>query len=89
MALRILRPSGSIEDNGFVVAVIALLETMMHGWGGFGGLGGGYPVVRRFEEQYHCYSVAYADKAHLEVRRGRSCCCVLLELRLTLVTERR
>lgn len=25
---------------------------------------GGMP--RRFEEQYHCYSVAYADKAHLE-----------------------
>ena len=35
----------------------------MHGWS-FGG-GRGYP--QRFEEQYHCYSVAYADKAHLEV----------------------
>lgn len=35
---------------------------MMHGWG-FGG-GRGYP--QRFEEQYHCYSVAYADKPHLE-----------------------
>jgi hypothetical protein len=23
----------------------------------------------RFEEQYHCYSVAYADKSHLEVRK--------------------
>lgn len=23
-------------------------------------------MPRRFEEQYHCYSVAYADKAHLE-----------------------
>lgn len=29
-------------------------------------MGGGLP--RTFEEQYHCYSVAYADKAHLEVR---------------------
>lgn len=36
---------------------------MMHGWGFTGGRGG-YP--QRFEEQYHCYSVAYADKAHLE-----------------------
>ncbi|KAI2512624.1 Ubiquitin fusion degradation protein UFD1 [Fragilaria crotonensis] len=35
---------------------------MMHGWG-FGG-GRGYP--QRFEEQYHCYSVAYADKPQLE-----------------------
>jgi ubiquitin fusion degradation protein 1 len=40
---------------------------MMHGWGMLGGAGGGgYPTMRRFEEQYHCYSVAYADKAHLE-----------------------
>ena len=40
---------------------------MMHGWGGgFGGGFGGHS--RRFEEQYHCYSVAYADKSHLEVR---------------------
>jgi hypothetical protein len=23
----------------------------------------------RFEEQYHCYSVAYADKSHLEVSK--------------------
>ena len=37
---------------------------MMPGWGAFG-MGGGMP--RTFEEQYHCYSVAYADKAHLEV----------------------
>ena len=40
--------------------------------GGFGGglpMGaGGMMMPRRFEEQYHCYSVAYADKAHLEVR---------------------
>jgi len=31
--------------------------------GGFGGLGG---MPQRFEECYHCYSVAYADKTHLE-----------------------
>lgn len=42
----------------------------MHGGGGLfgagfgGGFGGG---SRRFEEQYHCYSVAYADKSQLEV----------------------
>jgi len=40
------------------------------GGGGFGaGAGGGargYGLPTRFEEQYHCYSVAYADKAHLE-----------------------
>jgi len=35
--------------------------------GGYGGFGGGYGGNRRFEEQYHCYSVAYADKPHLEV----------------------
>ena len=35
----------------------------MHGWG-FG---------QRFEEQYHCYSVAYVDKPHLEV--SLLCCC--------------
>jgi hypothetical protein len=50
---------------------------MMPGWGFAGGGGGafgagGYGVSsRRFEEQYHCYSVAYADKSHLEVRTGR------------------
>jgi len=40
----------------------------MNGWG-FGGAGydgGGFARSGRFEEQYHCYSVAYADKAHLE-----------------------
>lgn len=37
---------------------------MMGGWG-FGG--GGHHNPQRFEECYHCYSVAYADKAHLEV----------------------
>jgi hypothetical protein len=47
---------------------------MMHGGGFFGGAGGfgagGFGMMsnRRFEEQYHCYSVAYADKSHLEVR---------------------
>uniref|UniRef100_A0A7S4HI96 Uncharacterized protein n=1 Tax=Odontella aurita TaxID=265563 RepID=A0A7S4HI96_9STRA len=35
---------------------------MMHGWGFTGRAG----LPQRFEEQYHCYSVAYADKAHLE-----------------------
>mmetsp|Transcript_453 Transcript_453/g.721 ORF Transcript_453/g.721 Transcript_453/m.721 type:complete len:394 (-) Transcript_453:60-1241(-) len=33
---------------------------MMNGWG----FAGRQP--QRFEEQYHCYSVAYADKPHLE-----------------------
>ena len=37
-------------------------------FGGFGaGAMGGMP--QRFEECYHCYSVAYADKSHLEVSR--------------------
>jgi hypothetical protein len=42
---------------------------MMHGGGFFGGsFGGGFGISgRRFEEQYHCYSVAYADKSQLEV----------------------
>lgn len=44
---------------------------MMPGWG-FAGNAFGIPGLgaasRRFEEQYHCYSVAYADKSHLEVR---------------------
>ncbi|CAB9503786.1 Ubiquitin recognition factor in ER-associated degradation protein 1 [Seminavis robusta] len=36
-------------------------------WGGFGGMGGaGFGRSHRFEEQYHCYSVSFADKAHLE-----------------------
>jgi len=34
----------------------------MNGWGFTGRAG----VPMRFDEQYHCYSVAYADKAHLE-----------------------
>lgn len=46
---------------------------MMHGWGFGGGGGGGYGAVRRFEEQYHCYSVAAADKAHMEVSLSSSC----------------
>ncbi len=36
----------------------------------FGGFGGGAP--QRFEECYHCYSVAYADKSHLEVSQLQS-----------------
>ena len=40
-------------------------------FGGAGGLGGGFPPRQVFEEQYHCYSVAYADKAHLEVRANK------------------
>ena len=32
-----------------------------------GGARGAMPT--KFEEQYHCYSAAMADKAHLEVRR--------------------
>ena len=42
---------------------------MMPGGGffGAGGFGGSFGGSRRFEEQYHCYSVAYADKSHLEV----------------------
>lgn len=48
-------------------------DLMMGGMMGGGGGGGpfGYSQGgsrRRFQEQYHCYSVAYADKAHLEVR---------------------
>lgn len=37
---------------------------------GFGGIGG--PMPSKFEEQYHCYSVAYADKSHLEVRMEKN-----------------
>ncbi|EJK69032.1 hypothetical protein THAOC_09751 [Thalassiosira oceanica] len=37
-------------------------------WGFGGMMGGGAPLPSRFEEQYHCYSAAVADKAHLEVR---------------------
>ena len=36
----------------------------------FGGFGGGAP--QRFEECYHCYSVAYADKSQLEVSQSQS-----------------
>jgi len=44
---------------------------MMHGGGFFGGgFGGSFGMPsRRFDEQYFCYSVAHADKSHLEVRR--------------------
>ena len=48
----------------------------MPGWGMPGMMMGGGFAPRRFEEQYHCYSVAYADKAHLEVRVCE-CACVL------------
>lgn len=45
---------------------------MMNGWGlPPVGAGAGFPGAARaarFEETYHCYSVAFADKAHLEVR---------------------
>jgi hypothetical protein len=34
-------------------------------WGLMGGFRGGLPD--KFEEQYHCYSAAMADKSHLEV----------------------
>jgi len=34
--------------------------------GGYGGGFGAFDSNRRFEEQYHCYSVAYAGKSHLE-----------------------
>mmetsp|Transcript_17439 Transcript_17439/g.36585 ORF Transcript_17439/g.36585 Transcript_17439/m.36585 type:complete len:427 (-) Transcript_17439:270-1550(-) len=34
--------------------------------GGWGFLGGRHALPDRFEEQYHCYSAAYADKSHLE-----------------------
>jgi hypothetical protein len=60
----------SFSQNHFCAAsfvIVALRNQqvfttmMMHGWGM-----GAYP--RRFEEQYHCFSVAHADKAHLEVR---------------------
>lgn len=39
---------------------------MIHGWT-FGGPNMGFPAIQRFEEEYHCYSVAAADKGHLEV----------------------
>jgi len=38
-------------------------------WGFMGGGRGALPD--KFEEQYHCYSAAMADKAHLEVSRIR------------------
>lgn len=41
---------------------------------GRGGGGGG-----RWVETYHCYSVAFADKAHLEVRTCISVAVVMRE----------
>mmetsp|Transcript_20924 Transcript_20924/g.45434 ORF Transcript_20924/g.45434 Transcript_20924/m.45434 type:complete len:396 (+) Transcript_20924:87-1274(+) len=38
----------------------------MWGAGGFMMPGAGGYAPRKFEEQYHCYSVAYCDKAHME-----------------------
>ena len=39
----------------------------MNGWGFMGGGFHQHPIPQRFEEQYHCYSMACADKGHLEV----------------------
>ena len=37
-------------------------------WGSMGfGMGGRGALPDKFEEQYHCYSAAMADKSHLEV----------------------
>ena len=35
----------------------------------FGAFGGFRGMPQRFDEQYHCYSMAYAEKGHLEVSR--------------------
>jgi hypothetical protein len=50
----------------------------MHGW--FAGAGGA-GHARFFQEDYHCYSVAYADKTHLEV--------CLLAWRMTFIRVRK
>ena len=57
---------------------------MMNGWGFVGR--GGYP--QRFEEQYHCYSVAHADKPHLEVSYSPKCRSLCKPLRFFLFGER-
>ena len=49
------------------------------GYGGGGGLPAGYGSNRRFEEQYHCYSVAYAGKSHLEVRTSQQLRIIILD----------
>lgn len=63
---------GIVQKTKHFVPSIELLkknQIMMPGWGMQGMMGGGGGFApRRFEEQYHVYSVAYADKAHLEVR---------------------
>jgi hypothetical protein len=51
-----------------VLSETAQTQTM---FGGFGGGAMGIPP-QRFEECYHCYSVAYADKSHLEVSQEQS-----------------
>ena len=53
---------------GRTTLLVYLVRAMMHGWG-FG---------QRFEEQYHCYSVAYVDKPHLGVSLLCWCNGVLL-----------
>ncbi len=55
---------------------------MLHSWGGPFGIGGAHMMRMgdRFEEQYHCYSMAFADKAHLEVNMSNDRKCSLLSL---------
>ena len=58
-------PLGSREASLVAFSLPLSPHTTM--FGGFGvGMGG---MPQRFEECYHCYSVAYADKSHLEVSR--------------------
>jgi hypothetical protein len=58
---------------------------MMQNWGlgglGGGGGGGGFQggARQKFEEQYHCYSVAFAEKPHLEVRERIAATCTLVD----------
>ena len=59
-----LMGGGAGNGRGGAYGDAGQLAQMMMG-GGFHR--GGGVMTRRFEEQYHCYSVAYADKAHLEV----------------------
>ena len=54
-------------------------------------MGGGAALPSRFEEQYHCYSAAVADKAHLEVRAGffrfPSFACLTVRTMLSLTMQ--
>lgn len=67
------RPSRDLQNTVAAVVLLPLPlqrsnSTQITMFGGFGaGAMGGMP--QRFEECYHCYSVAYADKSHLEVSR--------------------